>query len=205
VIDDFNRDDREWQLPIALRLLDPVYRLRGWHVTRYDGRHEMQKLHVDVTLERDGVSINIDEKILRRRRDGRAPVAVSCETWTCSVPGHERRGWLWHEEKRKTDIILICYADALVADDVYHLDCLWIPCPALVTWFWEQGEDRWPENVSQQSNRSISRKVPIDAIKEAIPGFKRFHIYDGVIAPVDARADLGVNSKRPQGTSPGAA
>src|SRR5580704_9133339 len=107
---EFERDDL-WQSRLAVKFLNPLYQSRGWKVCRYPGDHEMQRFHVDVTLSRGGEFLHIDEKIIRGRRDGYPAIKVNLETWSCSVQGSERRGWIAPDEPNKSTTLLICFAD----------------------------------------------------------------------------------------------
>jgi hypothetical protein len=178
MIPEFIRDD-DWQHHLAVAVLDPFYRSRGWQVERYPGDHPMQRLHVDVTLGKADKRHRIDEKIIRGRRDGRPATKISLETRSCSVPGRERPGWIAREEPSEATVLLVCNSD--VADlgpaawrAVTELDCVWIPFNPLREWFWQQGEEHWEAQDNGQANHSLSRKVPISEILRAIPGARRF-------------------------------
>jgi hypothetical protein len=169
---EFDRD-HAWQMPLACKFLDPHYRSNGFEIERYDFDHPMQKRHVDVTLRKEAIFHNVDEKIYRRRRDGRAGEKVSVETWSCSVVGRERRGWIWPGETNDASVLLVCFSDDPGFDDgawrrVTQLDCLWIPFAPLRDWFWAIGEDNFELQDNLQSNHSISRKVPIAQIIAAL-------------------------------------
>lgn len=180
-MNEFKRDD-EWQQRLATRFLDPFYRKNGWHITRYPSGHPMQRMHVDVTLTKNGEERRIDEKIMRGLRKGGAAEKVNLETWSCSVPGIEKRGWCHPEEANRSTHLFACHAEEVseISPDswkrVTFLDCIYIPFPPLRQWFWEQGEERWERFVSEQLNHSIARKVPIEDIVAANLGLKRFQI-----------------------------
>jgi hypothetical protein len=181
---EFERDDH-WQLRIAIKFLDPFYRSRGWQIIRYPGDHPMQRLHVDVTLQReDRESHHIDEKIIRGRHDRQKAEKISLETWSCSVAGAERPGWISPQSPNKATILLVCFADDDGFDQeawtrVRTLDCVWIPLEALRVWFAQQDHGQWELQDNMQSNHSLSRKVWIRDIFAAIQGCARFE----VIAP----------------------
>ena len=192
MIREFVRDD-EWQKQIAGKFLDPFYRLRGWIVERFPGDHSMQRLHVDVSLRRtkDGKpEHSIDEKIIRGLRKGGPAEKINLETWSCSVPGKEKRGWIDLDEPSKATVLFVCHADVsdLSAESwrkVTCLDCVWIPFQPLRIWFWKQGEERWERNDNHQPNRSISRKVPITEIMANVANAKRFTIYPPEVSTID--------------------
>ena len=179
--DHFKRDDY-WQSRIATMFLDPFYRSRGWHANRYPSDHPMQRLHVDVTLSREGrTPHHIDEKIIRGRRDGKRAEKVSLETWSCSVPGRKVRGWIAADEASKTTILHVCFADTpdLAPDSwakVRRLDCIWIPFRPLREWFAGQDENQWELQDNEQSNHSLSRKVWIRQVFDAVPHCARFSV-----------------------------
>lgn len=189
---DFDRDDA-WQARLAQGFLDPYYRSLGWTVTRYAGTHPMQRRHVDVTLRARGVpDRHNDEKILRGRHDRNPATKVSFETWSCTLPGLQRPGWGAKDEPNDATHLLIAYADT---DDmgpqawrkVRNLDCLWIPFAPFRDWFWSRGEDAFEARPNEQSNGSISRKVPIRAIMANIAGTRRFGIGLEIIEDEDDR------------------
>ena len=176
---EFDRDNR-WQAALTKAFLDPLYRSRGWQIERYPGDHPMQRLHVDVLLRRvGGEDLRIDEKLIRGRRDGQKAEKINLETWSSSQP--QKVGWIHPDERNECTHLLICFANvADIADNsstlVQLLDCVWIPFPPLRVWFWAAGEERWELQDNQQSNHSLSRKVPITDIFAAVPGVSRFHI-----------------------------
>ena len=182
----FVRDDA-WQTAVATKFLTPLYWRRGYQVERYLGAHPMQRMHVDVTLRKDDEIVHhIDEKIIRGRRDGQRAEKVNLETWSRSVPNTApgsfgwKRGWMATDEPNRATALLIGFADTPDIDadawrKVEKLDCLWMPFAPLRAWFWEQGEERWEEQPNKQENNSISRKVPIADIEQAL-GIKRFTV-----------------------------
>jgi len=170
--------DNAWQLPIAINFLDPWYRACGWQVERYVGDHPMQRAHVDVAIRQGPWVHLIDEKIGRGRRDGRRAEKASIETWSCSVAGLERVGWMMDARNQAT-VVFFCFADtADLAPDAWQrikrMDCLWVPFRPLRTWFCQQDENCWELQDNQQVNRSLSRKVPIDQIASNVPGVRRY-------------------------------
>lgn len=178
---EFLRDDA-WQLPLAIKFLTPCYQRRGWEVLRYPGNHPMQRCHVDVQLSKNERIMQIDEKIIRGRRDGYPATKVSLETWSCSVRGKERPGWLHPDEHNEATHLLICNSDIsdLKPDSwkkVTSLDCRWMPLAPLRSWFWGIGEQRWEVQDNQQQNHSLSRKVPIREILSALPEARRFWLF----------------------------
>jgi hypothetical protein len=176
---EFQRDD-DWQSRLATKFLDPLYRSRGWQITRYPSNHWMQRLHVDVTLRCEGkLPHHIDEKIIRGRHDRIKAEKISIETWSCSVPGMERHGWIAPELRSEATILFVCFADNDGFDPtawtrVTRLDCVWIPFQPLRKWFAEQDQEQWELQDNMQFNHSLSRKVWIKDIARAIPGCARF-------------------------------
>lgn len=174
--------DFAWQQHLSEKFLDPFYRSRGWHVDRHAPNHPMQFLHVDVTLTKMGEQIRIDEKIIRGLRKGGRADKVNLETWSCSKPGWERRGWMSPIEPSRASVLLICHAEEICDfspdawKQVTYLDCLWIPFAPLRDWFWQRGEESWEKLENNQFNQSIARKVPIREITESIKGVARFTV-----------------------------
>lgn len=179
---EFQRDD-DWQSRLAAKFLDPLYSSREWQITRYPGEHWMQRLHVDVTLRCQRASPrqshHIDEKIIRGRHDRIKAEKISIETWSCSVPGIERVGWIAPESRNEATILFVCFADddgfdPMAWSRVTCLDCVWIPFQPLRAWFAEQNQEQWELQDNMQFNHSLSRKVWIKDIAKAIPGCARF-------------------------------
>lgn len=185
-MNDFTTDNLVWQLPVRNKFITPFYEQRfgkgNFHHLK-DG-HVLQKdYHIDTIIVQNCMLRCVDEKIMRRRKDGGNPVNVSCETWTCSVLGKERRGWMYGNFL--TTHLLYCFADAQTAEEVTGLDCLIIPFPRLCRWFWEQGEERWPLHVEKEANRTHSRNVPIAEIRKNV-GFERIRL------PIQGAAQPGI-------------
>lgn len=187
--DEFERDN-DWQKRVAARLLDPFYRSRGYKVERFGDHHPMQGKHVDVVItrpdvgHRKGVRYLLDEKILRARDDGEAAAIVTLETWSCTVSGHEKRGWFHRDEEALATVLMFCFADAGgyddgAADRVTVLDCVWMPFVPLKAWFHDPelgGEERFPVYDGNQINHSLSRKVTIEEVLRAGLAARRFPI-----------------------------
>jgi N6-adenosine-specific RNA methylase IME4 len=115
---------------------------------------------------------NLQDSVIEAPRSEQPAEKINIETWSCSVPGKERRGWIEREEISNATILLVCFADVsdLAADSwrkVATLDCVWIPFAPLGAWFWDQGEERWELQDNQQDNHSLPRKVPISEIDAA--------------------------------------
>jgi len=123
-----------------------------------------REMAVDTILQgRDGQAIAIEEKIVRWK--GRKYTAFTLETWTCTVPGRERQGWMYYS---KCDFLLYCFTQADGSLEAYA-----IPFPRLKTWFFEQDRfERYPTTVTEQINRTECRVVPIADVLAGVPGCK---------------------------------
>jgi hypothetical protein len=186
-MNEFQRAD-DWQLIGARRFLDPFYAARGYRVERHPGDHPLQRRHVDVSLHTaKGIGYHIDEKILHGLRKGGRAGKISIETWSCSIPGREKRGWISRDEPNDATVLFICHAEE-ISDQipdcwspeswrrVTYLDCLWIPFLPLRDWFAAQNEEQWELFHNNQFNRSLARKVPINEVRMAVRGFARFRV-----------------------------
>ena len=127
-----------------------------------------REMAVDTILQgRGGHAFAIEEKIVRWK--GRKYTAFTLETWTCTVPGRERKGWMYYG---KCDILLYCFTQADGSLEAYA-----IPFPALKTWFFEQDRfERYPTTVTEQINRTECRVVPIADVLAGVPGCKLYYL-----------------------------
>lgn len=168
-MNDFHRDNA-WQRSVRDAVLAPGfyghYAMQGRYVTVDKGRlaAALQRRAVDTIVQgRDGAAICIEEKIVRW--PGRLYTAACLETKSCTVPGHESVGWMMYGE---ADFLLYCFQ--LEHGD---LDCWLIDFPRLQEWFWPL-EATFPKfQKTDTINRSAGRVVPLAAIQEAVPFWRR--------------------------------
>jgi len=83
------------------------------------------------------------------------------ETDSCTVPGHERKGWMHYA---KADHLL--YAFAYEGDT--GLDAYFIDFPKLRKWFWGLPK-RYEPHTMDTLNRTRFEKVPIIDVCRAVP------------------------------------
>lgn len=111
-----------------------------------------KRFAVDTIMQRiNGDAACVEEKIVRGEYE-----ALTLETMSCTVPGHESDGWMRYGE---ADLLnwAMCRPDGNV---LVHL----LDFPHLQKVFWPEVE-RFQETVSQQHNRTACRIVPIAWIK----------------------------------------
>lgn len=177
----FDRDNA-WQRGVRDRVLAPgfygKFSLNGRYVFMDKGRLAtilQKRFAVDTIVQaRDGAAVCIEEKIVRW--PGRRYDAFVLETQSCTVPGHESAGWMTYAE---ADYLLYCFAQS--NDD---LDCYLIDFPKLQDWFW-QHDDEFPTFQMETENRTAGRVVPIKAIEENVPTWRRHvraEVSEGVAA-----------------------
>ena len=165
----FHTDD-QWQKAVRDAVLGPgfygPFSQEGRYVYVDKGRLAtiLQKRYaVDTILQRqDGRATCIEEKIIRW--PGREYDAVTLETQSCTVPGHESDGWMVYG---KAD-----WLNYVMCQENGNLLCHIIDFPLLQTNFWSVA-DRFPETVSKQHNRTSCRVVPLQWIKNNVPIYSR--------------------------------
>jgi hypothetical protein len=173
-VNEFLRDNL-WQREIRDRILAPYfyqkYSVQGRYVFIDKGAlaSQIQKeFAVDTIVQgKNGAAICIEEKIARwPKPPKRAPLtAFALETKSCTVPGHEKTGWMSYGQ---ADYLMYCFANEAETS----LDCYLIKFPDLQKWFWPQ-HLRWPRSVSNQINKTECRIVSIDQVKENIGFYRR--------------------------------
>ena len=163
-MNDFRSDDA-WQRDLRDRILAPQFyqeRTNGRFVLMDKGRlakFMQRRMAVDTIVQGHGGSaVSIEEKIVRWK--GRHYTALCLETESCMVHDHESSGWMAYGE---SDYLLYCFHQP---DD--SLDCHLIDFQRLKEWFWPL-EETWPVFQMPTRNRTRGRKVPISAIKAAVP------------------------------------
>lgn len=130
---------------------------------------------IDTILQGKGNSVfGIEEKIVRW--PGYKYTAYTFETMSCTVPGHEKKGWMHYST---CDYLLYCF----VQSDSVSINAHLIPFKKLQIWFFEN--DRYTfyrSNITNQINRTETKIVPIDDVWSAIPECKELHIMESVNA-----------------------
>lgn len=126
---------------------------------------ELQQAAVDTIMQgEEGRIWAIEEKIVRWK--GRRYTALALETWSCTVPGRERQGWMY---TAKCDVLLYCFEQ-----EDGSLLCYAIPFGKLQYWFFDNSHfEQYPTTQTKQINHSECRVVPIDDVL-SIGGCKCF-------------------------------
>lgn len=162
-MNDFIEDD-VWQRRQRDNLLIPGFyrQYYGDEFRLADNDKELQSRGIDTIIEKIGKTV--DEKIVRW--PGFKYHAFALETRSCTVPGHEKSGWMLYGE---ADWLLYCFQQQ---DE--SLDCYLIDFPMLQKWFWPL-ESTFPPFQMKTKNCSAGRVVNIDLVVSAVPT-KRFQI-----------------------------
>jgi hypothetical protein len=111
-----------------------------------------KRFAVDTIMQRiNGDAACVEEKIVRDEY-----AALSLETMSCTVPGHESEGWMRYGQ---ADLLnwAMCRADGKVMIHLFDF-------PKLQEVFWP-AVDKFKEGFTKQHNRTAYRKVPITWIK----------------------------------------
>lgn len=175
-MNEFVHDD-EWQKDIRDRILKPWYQKHS-----FEGRFvfaDKGKLATKIQREMaidtiaqipNGFIRGVEEKIVRWPANGRPYQNFTFETMSCTVPGHEKQGWMYYSN---CDTLLYCF----VQEDGNSIIAYSIPFDNLKKWFFEN--DRYtgyPTTVTKQINKTECRIVPISDVVRGVPGCKRIVI-----------------------------
>lgn len=119
-----------------------------------------KELAVDTVMQVANGSLCIEEKIEQWHGYTRKNFAL--ETDSCTVPGHERKGWMHYA---KADYLLYAFAHK---DDL-GLDVYFIHFPKLREWFWSLPK-RYPSHTMEKTyNHTRFEKVPILDVRRVVP------------------------------------
>jgi len=174
------RNDDTWQKGIRDRILEPFYRKHSFEsrfVFADKGKLAdilQREMAVDTVVQKkENALVMIEEKIVRW--PGFPYKAFTFETWSCTVPGRERKGWMYTAQ---CDILFYCFVQA----DENSIVLYSIPFDKLHAWFFENERySQYRTTTTEQINRTECRIVPICDVVEAIPEAKRFMIPPVVI------------------------
>ena len=165
-------DDNAWQRKMRDAILKPYYYDR-FHAGCYEfiePTDPRSKGGVDTILRGRG----IDEKIVRWPRDedglprANAYDAFALETWSCTIEGHERKGWMF---TNTVPNLGYCFSDQAEQSLDYWL----LDFAQLKQWFYAEDHMQWPRWRSNQFNRTECRIVPIVTVCEHVR-HKRFRV-----------------------------
>lgn len=118
-----------------------------------------RRFEVDTIMQRgrNGVLVAVEEKIVRGEYE-----AVTLETMSCTVPGHESPGWMQYGEADWLNWVMCCATGDILCHifDFQKLKDEFWPCEGL-----------FPETRTNQINETLCRKVPIQWIKGRVPSW----------------------------------
>ena len=184
--------DDAWQREVFDRLLAPVLREATYQgqiifldIATSVASLLQRRAHVDAVAQLPkGGTMSLEFKIVRwpQARQGR-PARLHwgdffLETWSCSVPGHEARGWL---VTSLADILLYCQCSF----DERSLDCFPLPLQRLRKWcaqHWEEMKKSTVDNpIDGRPLFTKGKLAPISKVCRAlrVDGFRVDE--DGVI------------------------
>lgn len=198
---DFHADDA-WQRGVRDKHLKPFYEKIGKNYIMLDPQNGedtatmyiQRELGIDTILELDsGRVMGVEEKIVRWPESGKPHTAYALETYSCTVSGIEKDGWMWYSA---ADVLLWAFEqdeDWLVVDV--------IPFQPLKQWFFESvGRDRgaqpdgsykiavqryrfydYPMFQMPTKNKSEVRVVDVSHVFDAVEGCRRYLVNEGNI------------------------
>jgi hypothetical protein len=174
-VNNFIRDN-SWQRKERERLLKSFYISKG-----LDGRFVFvdkgkladvlqKELAIDTILQiKDNGIVGIEEKIIRW--PGFKYSNYTLEIMTCTVPGHERKGWMYYA---KCDVLLYCFMQEDGSMDAHAL-----PFPKLQEWFFKNDRyKQYKSTITIQLNRTECKIIPIIEVWNNVSGCKKFHIIE---------------------------
>jgi hypothetical protein len=154
-----------WQRMMRDQILKPYFydqRFPGRYRFVDDGKNDMQLRGIDTIVQTGGVEVTIDEKIVHWPRDREfAYDAFALETWSCTVLGRERRGWMYTGEATH---LMYCFA---CPQSEVALDCYLMNFQKMKGWFAAEDVERWARTVTTEINETECRVVPISDVLEA--------------------------------------
>jgi hypothetical protein len=162
--------DDAWQRQVADRLLKPILRAHAFEGQMYFfgcsspvSKLLQQCAHVDAMTLSNGGDLSLELKIVRWPgvKHGKPAwcgySAFFLETWSSSVPGYERQGWM---TTCIADWLLYCFCSA--RED--RLDCYPFPMGKLRAWFFKHEktlkESKVPNPINGRLLWTIGRLAP---------------------------------------------
>lgn len=150
-MNDFTTDDA-WQRQMRDKYLLPHYRRHFADFHFCDTLVDEQRRGIDTIIKIGSKRFTVDEKIVRKQYD-----AFALETKSCTVPGHEKTGWMFYGD---ADLLLYCFfIDA-------GLDCYMMDFQKLRKWFWTCESTFAPFQMDTK-NKTAGRVVPIRDVHAA--------------------------------------
>lgn len=151
-MNDFLDDDKFQREQRDKYLLPLFYKKRFNNFVFCDGFDHEQRRGIDTIVRIGNLRWTIDEKIVRKRY-----TAFALETKSCTLPGHEKPGWMFYGE---ADRLLYCFSIT------NGLECFIVDFPKLQTWFWMH-EKTFPPFQMETRNRSFGRVVEVELVRQA--------------------------------------
>ena len=175
---EFPEADR-WQREMRDTFLRPLFYEAYCcsHCSFLSGDHVLQKYGVDTVVRSDKQFklVTIDEKFVRWPRDRDRPyTCFALETWSCTVCGRRREGWM---ASSVAEFLFYCF---VVPKEMVALDAYLIKLQALKEWFWRlENAGRFPSSVSPQINHTQCAIVPIEAVCSSGVPVWRYRLWPG--------------------------
>ena len=167
--------DNTWQLRMRDRLLAPFYSKKS-----KDGRFVFadkgvfsdmiqREMAIDTLMQiKENGIVAIEEKMVRW--PGYEYKSYTLEINTCTVPGRERKGWMYYS---KCDVLLYCFVQENNIEILAHA----LPFRKLHEWFFSNEHYKtYRSTITDQINKTECKIVPIAAVWNNIHGCKKFHI-----------------------------
>lgn len=168
-------NDDSWQKQIRNKILEPYYK-RISHNERFvfvdkgklaDKLQREMAIDTIIQLRNNGV-LSIEEKIVRW--PGYKYQSYTLETWSCTVEGREKKGWMYYAT---CDYLLYCF----VQEDGSSLSVHAIPFPKLQSWFFDNDRfEKYRSFVTEQINKTETKIVPIKDVWDSISGCKEIYV-----------------------------
>jgi hypothetical protein len=165
-MNDFIRDN-SWQRKIRNKVLKPYYKKIS-HEGRFIfcDKGELstllqKELAIDTIIQlNNNEVVSIEEKIVRW--PGYVYEAYTLETWSCTIPGMERQGWMYYA---KCDYLFYCFVQP---DESLYIHV--IPFQKLKNWFFSNNQYKnYRISRTRQINKTETRVVPIVDVWNSIP------------------------------------
>jgi len=127
-----------------------------------------REMAIDTILQKDkNEIIGIEEKIVRW--PGYNYTAFTLETMSCTVSGHERKGWMYTAQ---CDILFYCFCQEETEN---KMESYAIPFRLLQKWFFtDERYLRYKTTYTEQINHTECRIVPIEDVMTGVPSTKFF-------------------------------
>lgn len=168
-------EDDNWQKKIRNRILEPYYekisyKKRFVFVDKGKLADKLQRnMAIDtiIQLKNNGI-LGIEEKIVRW--PGYEYQNYALEIMSCTVPGREKKGWMYYAT---CDYLFYCFVQEDEASVSIHV----IPFDKLKAWFFENARfTKYRSFFTDQINRTETKIVPIRDVWDAIPECKAIFV-----------------------------